>query len=182
MCAEYRPPVTTSGKPQAVGGVRKSLLGTTRRRDGRTQLTYNGHPLYTFIMDKKAGDTKGEAVTGFGGRWDPVSAAGRAVTKESVSKQSYQSPVKISAITPGPGDVAGAGGVFNIDLSLEAQNAQRNALLSAANGYVRSSTTTARRPSARARSIRARPGSSSRSRRRPRRLAARRPTWPACSS
>jgi predicted lipoprotein with Yx(FWY)xxD motif len=59
MCAEYRPPVTTSGKPQAVGGVRKSLLGTTRRRDGRTQLTHNGHPLYTFIMDKKAGDTKG---------------------------------------------------------------------------------------------------------------------------
>jgi predicted lipoprotein with Yx(FWY)xxD motif len=133
-CAEYWPPVTTSGKPRAVGGAKASLLGTTRRRDGRMQLTYKRHPLYLFVMDKKAGDVKGEGLTGFGGRWDPVSASGRAVTK--ASKQAYQSPVKISAITPGPGDVAGAGGVFNIDLSLEAQNAQGNSLLSAANGYV----------------------------------------------
>ena len=100
------------------------------------QVTYKGHPLYSFVQDKKAGDVKGEGLTGFGGRWDPVSASGRAVTKESVSKQAYQTPVKISAITPGAGDVAGAGGVFSIDLSLEAQNAQGNSLLSAENGYV----------------------------------------------
>jgi predicted lipoprotein with Yx(FWY)xxD motif len=135
-CAEYWPPVTTSGKPRAAGGAKASLLGTTRRKDGRMQVTYKGHPLYQFVMDKKAGDVKGEGLTGFGGRWDPVSASGRAVTKESASKQAYQTPVKISAITPGAGDVAGAGGVFNIDLSLEAQNAQGNSLLSAENGYV----------------------------------------------
>jgi predicted lipoprotein with Yx(FWY)xxD motif len=135
-CAQYWPPVITKGRASAGGGARQSLLGTARRHDGRMQVTYAGHPLYLFVMDKKPGDTKGEGLTGFGGRWDPVSAAGRAVTKESAAMNPYQSPVKISAITPGPGDVAGAGGVFNIDLSLEAQNAQGNSLLSPSNGYV----------------------------------------------
>jgi predicted lipoprotein with Yx(FWY)xxD motif len=130
-CATYWPPVITSGKPRAVGGAKASLLGTTRRKDGRMQVTYKGHPLYLFAGDKKAGDVKGEGLTGFGGRWDPVSATGRAVTAENA----YQTPVKISAVTPGAGDIAGAGGVFSIDLSLEAQNAQGNSLLSAANGY-----------------------------------------------
>jgi predicted lipoprotein with Yx(FWY)xxD motif len=133
QCAVYWPPVITSGKPRAVGGARASLLGTTRRRDGRMQVTYKHHPLYLFAGDKKAGDVKGEGLTGFGGRWDPVSPSGRAVTATS---QAYQNPVKLDVITPGAGDVAGAGGVFNIDLSLQAQNAMGNSLLSAANGYV----------------------------------------------
>jgi predicted lipoprotein with Yx(FWY)xxD motif len=136
MCAKYWPPVTTSGKPRAIGGARASLIGTSRRRDGRMQVTYNGHPLYTFVGDKKPGDTKGEGLTGFGGRWDPVSPAGRAVTSDYSNQQDDQSPVKVKVITPGAGDVAGAGGVFNIDLSLQAQNARGNSLLSAANGYV----------------------------------------------
>jgi predicted lipoprotein with Yx(FWY)xxD motif len=132
-CAAYWPPVVTNGKPRAVGGAKASLLGTTRRHDGRMQVTYKGHPLYRFVQDKRPGDVRGEGLTGFGGRWDPVSAAGRAVTADT---QAYQAPVKLDVITPGPGDVAGAGGVFNIDLSLQAQNAQGNSLLSAANGYV----------------------------------------------
>lgn len=131
-CAEYWPPVITSGKPRAVGGAKASLLGTTRRKDGRMQVTYKRHPLYLFVQDKKPGDVKGEGLTGFGGRWDPVSAVGRAVTAENA----YQTPVKVSVITPGAGDLAGAGGVFNIDLSLQAQNDQGNSLLSAANGYI----------------------------------------------
>jgi predicted lipoprotein with Yx(FWY)xxD motif len=135
MCATYWPPVTTSGKPRAIGGARASLLGTSRRRDGRMQVTYKGHPLYLFAGDKKPGDTKGEGLTGFGGRWDPVSPAGRAVVA-GAQPQAYQMPVKVDVVTPGPGDVAGAGGVFSIDLSLKAQNAQGNSLLSAANGYV----------------------------------------------
>jgi predicted lipoprotein with Yx(FWY)xxD motif len=137
MCAKYWPPVTTSGKPQALGGVRTSLLGTTRRNDGRTQVTYHGHPLYLFAGDTKPGDTKGEGLTGFGGRWDPVSAAGRAVKAQTSSYgRRSQTPVKLSVITPAPHDAAGANGVFNIDLSLQAQNARGNRLLSAANGYV----------------------------------------------
>jgi predicted lipoprotein with Yx(FWY)xxD motif len=135
MCAKYWPPVLTSGKPKAIGGAQASLLGTSRRLDGRTQVTYRGHPLYTFIMDKKPGDTNGEGLTGFGGRWDPVSASGRAVTKETAGKADF-TPIKATVITPTPGDVAGAGGVFNIDLSLQAQNPTGNTLLSPANGYV----------------------------------------------
>jgi predicted lipoprotein with Yx(FWY)xxD motif len=138
-CAEFWPPLITSGKPRAGAGVRASLLGTSRRADGRMQVTYHGHPLYTFIMDKQAGDTNGEGLTGFGGRWDPVSTAGRAVRAEARDDgydPGYQTPVKLSVLTPGPGDLAGAGGVFNIDLSLQAQNDEGNDALSAANGYV----------------------------------------------
>jgi predicted lipoprotein with Yx(FWY)xxD motif/Ca2+-binding RTX toxin-like protein len=78
-CAVYWPPLITKGKPRATGGTRKALLGTTRRRDGRMQVTYRGHPLYRFSGDTKPGDTSGEGLTDFGGRWDPVSAAGLAV-------------------------------------------------------------------------------------------------------
>jgi predicted lipoprotein with Yx(FWY)xxD motif len=138
QCAQYWPPVITSGKPQGLGGARASLLGTTKRHDGRKQVTYNGHPLYTFVMDTKPGQTKGEGLTGFGGRWDPVSIAGRAVQATAAAKRYGQNrqPVKVSVVTPAPGDTAGAGGVFSIDLSLQAQNARGNNLLSAANGYV----------------------------------------------
>ena len=78
-CAVYWPALTTKGKPKAIGGARKALLGTTRRRDGRMQVTYHGHPLYRFSGDTRAGQTSGEGLTDFGGRWDPVSAAGVAV-------------------------------------------------------------------------------------------------------
>jgi predicted lipoprotein with Yx(FWY)xxD motif len=135
MCAKYWPPVITSGQPRAVEGVRASLLGTSRRADGRMQVTYHGHPLYTFIMDEEAGDTKGEGLTGFGGRWDPVSPAGRAVREASAGNDD-RTPVKVSVVTPGAHDLAGADGVFNVDLSLQARNAAGNRALSSANGYV----------------------------------------------
>jgi predicted lipoprotein with Yx(FWY)xxD motif len=47
-CAEAWPPVYTKGKPVAGRGVRASLLGTTRRRNGRRQVTYAGQPLYYY--------------------------------------------------------------------------------------------------------------------------------------
>jgi predicted lipoprotein with Yx(FWY)xxD motif len=53
-CAVYWPPLTTKGKPRAIGGARMALVGTTRRGDGRTQVTYHGHPLYRFSGDTKA--------------------------------------------------------------------------------------------------------------------------------
>jgi predicted lipoprotein with Yx(FWY)xxD motif len=83
-CAVYWPPLTTKGKPRAIGGARKVLLGTTRRRDGRMQVTYHGHPLYRFSGDTKAGDTSGEGLTDFGGRWDPVSPTGTAVRMQTM--------------------------------------------------------------------------------------------------
>src|SRR4051794_19477601 len=68
MCPTFWPPLRTSGKPPAGSGARASLVGTINRSDGQPQVTYNGHPLYTFVMDKKSGDTNGEGKTAFGGR------------------------------------------------------------------------------------------------------------------
>jgi predicted lipoprotein with Yx(FWY)xxD motif len=138
QCAKYWPPLVTGGKPKAGAGARGALVGTTRRADGRTQVTYHGHPLYYFAGDKRAGDVKGEGLTGFGGRWDPVSAAGAAVRKAARSKaaQAYSPrPVQLNVLTPNQGGRAGAGGSFNVDLMMQARNARGNALLSAANGY-----------------------------------------------
>jgi predicted lipoprotein with Yx(FWY)xxD motif len=129
-CATYWPPLITKGKPAAAGGARAALLGTSRRADGRMQVTYKGHPLYYFAGDKRAGDVKGEALTGFGGRWDPVSAAGAAVRKANVSKSASSPPLRLSVLTPGPGDLAGAGGSFNVDLSIQALTKRANSLLS----------------------------------------------------
>jgi predicted lipoprotein with Yx(FWY)xxD motif len=78
-CATFWPPLIAHGKPTAGTGVKASLLGTTRRSNGSRQVTYNKHPLYTYTLDKKAGQTKGEGVLAFGAKWYGVSAKGRAV-------------------------------------------------------------------------------------------------------
>jgi predicted lipoprotein with Yx(FWY)xxD motif len=78
-CATIWPPVLTTGAPQAGTGAQASLLGTTARTDGTTEVTYAGHPLYYFIQDKAAGDAKGQAINGFGGLWWVVSPAGAAM-------------------------------------------------------------------------------------------------------
>jgi predicted lipoprotein with Yx(FWY)xxD motif len=61
-CATAWPPLLTSGAPTAGTGVTASMLGTTKRTDGTTQVTYNGWPLYYWVNDKVAGDTTGENV------------------------------------------------------------------------------------------------------------------------
>jgi predicted lipoprotein with Yx(FWY)xxD motif len=61
-CATYWPPLLTTGSPAAGTGVTGTMLGTTTRTDGSTQVTYNGWPLYYYIGDKAAGDTNGEDV------------------------------------------------------------------------------------------------------------------------
>ena len=130
-CAEYWPPLIAHGKPTASGGARASLLGTTRRSDGRLQVTYAGHPLYYFVQDRKPGQTTGEGLTGFGGRWDPVSATGSAVRKGGSSNPGAygQDPVKATVLSPGPGESAGVGGTFSVDVSLEATTTQANSHL-----------------------------------------------------
>ncbi|TMD87644.1 MAG: hypothetical protein E6I73_14735 [Chloroflexi bacterium] len=79
-CANIWPPVLTNGAPQAGTGADKSKLGTTTRTDGKVEVTYAGHPLYYFIKDKKAGDTTGQGINGFGGLWWVMSASGEAIT------------------------------------------------------------------------------------------------------
>jgi len=78
-CATYWPPLVSAAKPRAARGVRASLLGLTKRTDGKRQVTYAGHPLYTFSLDTRAGQTSGQGLTDFGGSWNAVAASGRAV-------------------------------------------------------------------------------------------------------
>jgi predicted lipoprotein with Yx(FWY)xxD motif len=61
-CAAAWPPLLTDGTPTPGSGVNPSLLKTTTRSDGSTQVTYNGHPLYYFARDTVPGDTTGEGV------------------------------------------------------------------------------------------------------------------------
>ena len=82
-CAKFWPPLLVSGKPTAGAGVEASLLGTTRRSNGTMQVTYNKHPLYTYLLDKVAGQTKGEGVAFFGAKWWAVSAKGVSIIKVS---------------------------------------------------------------------------------------------------
>ena len=79
-CAAAWPPLRANGKPTVGNGADASLVGTTRRSDGKPEVTYNGHPLYLFVKDQKAGDTNGEGVNAFGGSWYAVSPAGDQVS------------------------------------------------------------------------------------------------------
>jgi predicted lipoprotein with Yx(FWY)xxD motif len=68
-CEGFWPPLTTSGEPMAKGGAQSSMLGTTERKDGTMQVTYNGHPLYTFAKDQKPGEATGNDFKAFGASW-----------------------------------------------------------------------------------------------------------------
>jgi len=78
-CAQNWPPLRVSRKPTVGRGLRASKIGTIRRRDGKPQVTYNRHPLYRFVGDTRAGQTHGQGIVAFGGRWSVVSPAGRPV-------------------------------------------------------------------------------------------------------
>ena len=78
-CASAWPPLTTAGQPIAGSGVSAAKLGTTERSDGTTEVTYNGHPLYTFAGDGGPGQTTGQGSDGFGAEWYVLSAAGNVI-------------------------------------------------------------------------------------------------------
>jgi predicted lipoprotein with Yx(FWY)xxD motif len=78
-CAALWPPLISNGKPVPGRGVRGSLLGTTKRKDGKLQVTYGGHPLYYFVTDRKPGQTTGQGVNQFGGPWWVISPAGKEI-------------------------------------------------------------------------------------------------------
>ena len=78
-CAALWPPLIAKGRPVAGTGVRASLLGTTKRSDGKLEVTYNGHPLYYFVTDRKPGQTTGQGVNQFGAPWWVISPAGKEI-------------------------------------------------------------------------------------------------------
>jgi predicted lipoprotein with Yx(FWY)xxD motif len=90
-CASYWPPLISGSQPRAGTGVHKSRLGVTKRQDGRRQVTYAGHPLYRFVGDKTAGQTKGEGLSNFGAEWYAVAATGRAIEPSKPSGGRYGS-------------------------------------------------------------------------------------------
>ncbi len=75
-CASAWPPLTTNGTPRASGGAESSKLGTTERRDGTTQVTYAGWPLYTYAGDSKPGEDNGTDLDSFGAPWYPLRSSG----------------------------------------------------------------------------------------------------------
>ena len=82
QCAKFWPPLITSGKPRASAGVKASLLGTTKRSDGRMQVTYAGHPVYRFLKDTASGQTKGEGLKFFGAEWYVLAPSGKKIDKD----------------------------------------------------------------------------------------------------
>jgi predicted lipoprotein with Yx(FWY)xxD motif len=90
-CVKYWPPLVSRATPRAGKGVRRSMLGLTRRQDGRRQVTYAGHPLYSFVGDKTAGQTSGEGLTNFGAEWYALAASGRSVKPSQPSSGGYGS-------------------------------------------------------------------------------------------
>ena len=85
-CAKAWPPYSAKGAALHVGsGLKASLLKSVTRADGTTQLTYNGHPLYTFSGDSKAGDITGQGSDAFGAHWYVVSPKGAAIEKAASS-------------------------------------------------------------------------------------------------
>jgi predicted lipoprotein with Yx(FWY)xxD motif len=90
-CATNWPPLR-SANPTVGGGANASMIGTTKRSDGKPQVTYNGHPLYTFTGDSSAGDTSGQGISAFGGLWYVVSPAGQQVTGSASNGSSGNGP------------------------------------------------------------------------------------------
>jgi predicted lipoprotein with Yx(FWY)xxD motif len=78
-CAAAWPPLSNA-TPKVGKGAKASLASTATRSDGKSQVIYNGHPLYTYAGDTKAGNTNGQGVNTFGGLWYVLSPTGTEIT------------------------------------------------------------------------------------------------------
>jgi predicted lipoprotein with Yx(FWY)xxD motif len=81
-CASIWPPLTAIATPRAGTGVTAGKLATIARAGGERQVTYNGHPLYTYAGDAKAGATNGQALDQFGAEWYVLNAAGAKIDED----------------------------------------------------------------------------------------------------
>jgi predicted lipoprotein with Yx(FWY)xxD motif len=84
-CVAAWPVDQSSGTPKAGSGVKAALLGTIKRGDGTTQVTYDHHPLYYYSGDSGAGQQNGQGVDAFGAKWFVVAPAGGAVRGATAS-------------------------------------------------------------------------------------------------
>lgn len=95
-CEAAWPPVVASGEPSAGEGAMSADLGTTKRKDGTEQVTYKGHPLYTFVEDKAPGEANGNEAEG---TWFVLDEAGSAVK----GKASAEAGAEESSVAGGAG-------------------------------------------------------------------------------
>ena len=79
-CVFQWPPLLASGPVRVGNGVDAALVGMLRRPNGSTQLSYGGHPLYTYVLDATPGLVMGQAIDQDGGLWYVLDPAGRQVT------------------------------------------------------------------------------------------------------
>jgi predicted lipoprotein with Yx(FWY)xxD motif len=94
-CAATWKPLLASGRPAAAkgSGLKAKLLGTIRRANHSLQVTYNGHPLYEFTGDTKAGQISGEGANQFGGNWYIVNPSGNAVKPKASGGGNLCNPI-----------------------------------------------------------------------------------------
>jgi predicted lipoprotein with Yx(FWY)xxD motif len=87
-CATYWPPLLTTTAHVTGTGLKPAMLGTTKRTDGKLQITYNGHPLYQFLKDTKAGQASGQGLNLSGGFWWVMSPSGAIIKTKAASTSS----------------------------------------------------------------------------------------------
>jgi predicted lipoprotein with Yx(FWY)xxD motif len=80
VCLTYWPALGSAGKATAASGVTAGQLARFTRPGGAGQISYAGHPLYYFALDKATGDTKGQGLDNFGGKWSLVTPSGQPIT------------------------------------------------------------------------------------------------------
>ena len=78
-CLSIWPALTSHGNPNAAGGALAAKVGTISASGGARQVTYNGHPLYYYAGDQKAGDTTGQGLNQFGAAWYVLAANGNKI-------------------------------------------------------------------------------------------------------
>ena len=93
-CEAAWPPVTTTGKPTAGEGAMTAALGTTKRKDGTLQVTYEGHPLYTFAEDEAPGEANGNEAEG---TWFALDDKGAAVKGQATGGGAEAEPATAEA-------------------------------------------------------------------------------------
>ena len=81
-CAKEWAPLLTSGKATAGSGIAAAKIASIKRKDGTTQVTYGGHPLYHYDDDHHPGQTEGQGSKAFGAEWYVVTPAGRKLEDE----------------------------------------------------------------------------------------------------
>lgn len=90
-CESAWPPVVAKGKPTAGAGAMASALGTTKRKDGTLQVTYEGHPLYTFAEDSAPGEANGNEAEGI---WFVLNESGAAVKGQAAGGEAEAEPAE----------------------------------------------------------------------------------------